>query len=186
MRAINLHEGGAMTRKTALILALLLGASGLWAQDPQNQQSDPQPTQQQPALELEEDAPITGGVVYQPETPRSDDEKLRDPFKSPFEIEKEEREKEKTGGIGLGDMESRLSYSISELNLKGIYLAPQSGYVAIFSIGDDYKWFKVGEKFRDGDLVNITDGAVVFKYYPSDDVTQVREVVKELHRGEEY
>jgi hypothetical protein len=48
-----------------------------------------------------------------------------------------------------------------------------------------YKWFQVGVKFRDGDLVNITDEAVVFKNYVSDDDIQVREVVKKLHRGEE-
>jgi len=176
-----------MFRIALIIAALGLWAAGLAAQDPPPQQEPAQPPQTapQPPVEVDEDEPITGGVIYDPR--RSEDEKLRDPFKSPFELEQEEREKQKAlESAGLSDMESRLSYSISELNLKGIYLEARTGYWAIFSIGDVYKWYQVGEKFRDGDLENITDGAVVFKYYPSDDVSQVREVVKELHRGEEY
>ena len=78
-----------------------------------------------------------------------------------------------------------LPINISELTLKGIYLQAKTGYWAIFTVGGEYDWYQVGTKFRDGDLVNITDGAVVFKHYVSDDATQVREVIKELHRGEE-
>jgi Tfp pilus assembly protein PilP len=131
----------------------------------------------------EEPAPITGGTTYEPI--HAEDEKLRDPFKSPFEIEKEERDQLGMAGNVLEDADERLPYSISELDLRGIYYQAQSGYRAIFRIGDDYKWWPAGTKFRDADLVNITDGAVVFKHYSVDDDIQVREVVKELHRGEE-
>jgi Tfp pilus assembly protein PilP len=130
-----------------------------------------------------EEVPITGGVVYKPVM--LEDAELRDPFRSPFEIEKDEREQKKAVSSGLDDSENRLPYSISELELRGIYYHAQSGYRAIFRVGDEYKWWPAGTKFRDADLVNIADGAVVFKHYASDEDIQVREVVKELHRGEE-
>ena len=149
---------------------LLLFSLGVFAQDPK------------PSEPAEADEPITGGVTYEPE--RTDEGKLRDPFKSPFEIEQEERNKDK-GVIKLADAENRLPFTVSELSLMGIYLRAETGYWAIFSVGGEYEWWQVGVKFRDGDLVNITDDAVIFKHYVSDDATQVREVVKELHRGEE-
>lgn len=153
-------------------LIILLGSPmGLFAQEPEKE------------VEQKEAEPVRGGVVYEPI--HNEAGKLRDPFKSPFEIEKEEAEAPITNG--LPDVENRLPFSVSVLNLKGIYLQAVTGYWAIFEIGGggDYRWFQVGTKFRDGDLVNIADGAVVFKHYISDDATQVREVIKELHRGEE-
>ena len=129
-----------------------------------------------------DDEPITGGVEYTPQ--RGLDDKLRDPFKSPFELEAEEREqaeRERQAGLEV----DRLEYNISELELKGIYLQARTGYWAIFRIGDDYKWYQVGEKFRDGDLTNITDDAVIFKHFAAEDATQVRDIVKELRRDEE-
>ena len=138
---------------------------------------------QEPAADPnDQDETIRGGVIYSPE--RDPNNKLRDPFKSPFELEEEEkalRERDKAF-TDRGEVEE---FDVGELDLSGIYLDALTGYWAIFKIGDDYNWFQVGIKFRDGDLVNITDNAVVFKYYTSDDPTQVREVVKELHRGEE-
>ena len=125
--------------------------------------------------------PVRGGVTYEPILGEGD--KLRDPFKSPFELE-QEQEQENQASL-LNDSEERLPYDIAELSLKGIYLAANTGYWAIFSVGDEYKWFQVGVKFKDGDLVNITDGAVVFNHFVADGGTQVREVVKELRRGEE-
>ncbi len=130
-----------------------------------------------------EDVPISGGVIYEPV--RGEDNKLRDPFKSPFELEQEKRDKDKANRATLADAEKRLAFNIGELELKGIFLQATTGYWAIFRIGDRYDWFQVGEKFRDGDLVNITDGAVVFNQFVSEDGTQVRELIKELHRGEE-
>lgn len=126
---------------------------------------------------------VTGGVSYQPE--RSDDDKLRDPFKSPFEIEQEEREKRQLNNAAVDDTDNKLPYSISELELRGIYYEARSGYRAIFRVGDEYKWWPAGTRFQDADLVNITDGAVIFKEYSSEDDIQVRDVVRELHRGEE-
>ena len=134
------------------------------------------------AQDQEEEA-HAGGVVYNPN--KGDDGKLRDPFKSPFEIEQEEREGEEEQRGFLDDMEEREPFNVSELTLKGIYLQATTGYWAIFSIGTDYKWYQKGAKFLDGELINITDGAVYFEHYLSTDTTQVREVVKELHRGEE-
>lgn len=153
-----------------IFVLALLGLSGvLYAQEPE---AEP---------ENKETEPVRGGVVYEPI--QDDGGKLRDPFKSPFEIE-DEAEEPLTKGL---DEEARLPFSVSALNLKGIYLQARSGYWAIFEIGGggEYRWFQVGTRFRDGDLVNITDGAVVFKHYISEDATQVREVIKELHRGEE-
>jgi Tfp pilus assembly protein PilP len=163
-------------RKLVLLslFLLLAGAVGAFAQD--EKPADPAP--KAPG----EEAPVTGGVTYEPET--GEDDKLREPFKSPFEIEQEDREALNLQNAALKD-KSRLPYSISELELRGIYYQAKSGYRAIFRVGDDYKWWSAGTKFQDADLVNITDGAVVFKHYTSDEDVQVREVVKELHRGEE-
>ena len=153
---------------TKIVLLLLLwGGTALYGQEQEPDDSEP----------------ITGGVTYNPV--KNDEDKLRDPFKSPFEIEQEEKAEENKAGAALDDEENRLPFNISEIDLKGVYLQAETGYVAIFQIGDDYDWYKVGVKFRDGDLVNITDEAVVFKHYVSDDDIQVREVVKKLHRGEE-
>lgn len=152
----------------AFLLPLLVWSSVLLAQEPTTE---------------DESVPISGGVIYNPV--RAEDNKLRDPFKSPFELEREKREKDKQNRTTLDDVEKRLAFNIGELELKGIFLQASTGYWAIFRIGDRYDWFQVGEKFRDGDLVNITDGAVVFNHFVSEDGTQVREVIKELHRGEE-
>jgi len=136
---------------------------------------------EKPVVEKEGE-PVRGGVVYEPI--QDDGGKLRDPFKSPFEIEEEAEEAPLAKGL---DEKDRLPFTVSVLNLKGIYLQAKTGYWAIFEIGGggDYRWFQVGTRFQDGDLVNIADGAVVFKHYISEDATQVREVIKELHRGEE-
>lgn len=130
-----------------------------------------------------EAAPVSGGTAYSPN--KSEGEQLRDPFKSPFEIEQEERERLSAVSSRIPDAENRLPYRLHELELRGIYYQAQSGYRAIFMVGDTYKWWGAGTKFHDADLVNITDGAVVFKHYASEEDIQVREVVKELHRGEE-
>jgi len=154
----------------------LLCALSLWAALPaaaQQPQNDP----------TADSVVITGGVTYQPE--RTAEDKLRDPFKSPFEIEQEEREQRQLGNAQIDETDNRLPYSISELELRGIYYEARSGYRAIFSVGDEYKWWPAGTKFQDADLVNITDGAVIFKQYAAEDEIQVREVVRELHRGEE-
>ena len=157
-----------------LCFLLLLTTGALFAQDPPKQDTDPQ--------NKDDAVLVTGGVPYSPE--KDLEEKLRDPFKSPFELEQEEQEKNKNA-IGPVDLENRLPYTIGELELRGIYLQAQAGYVAIFRVGDDYKWWKAGTKFQDADLINITDGAVIFKQYSSDEEMQVREVIKELRRGEE-
>ncbi|CAM2067942.1 hypothetical protein SCOR_21355 [Sulfidibacter corallicola] len=132
--------------------------------------------------QVDDNAPITGGITYNPRL--DENEKARDPFKSPFELEQEQQDQ--TGvNAGIPNQQNRLPQSIGELDLKGIYLDAKTGYWAIFDIGGDYKWYQVGVLFRDADLVNITDNAVVFKHYTSEDSDHVREVVKELHRGEE-
>ena len=165
------------THKTLpLLLAILLvglATPFLMAQDENNAAS----------TATTADEPIKGGVTYEPL--RDEEGRLRDPFRSPFELEREERERQAAQRDSIPDLESRLPINISELTLKGIYLQATTGYWAIFTVGGEYDWYQVGTKFRDGDLVNITDGAVVFKHYVSDDATQVREVIKELHRGEE-
>ena len=63
--------------------------------------------------------PVRGGVTYEPILGEGD--KLRDPFKSPFELE-QEQEQENQASL-LNDSEERLPYDIAELSLKGIYLA---------------------------------------------------------------
>jgi hypothetical protein len=131
----------------------------------------------------EEETPVSGGVPYNPE--RNLEDKLRDPFKSPFELEQEKKAAQDATATRIPDIENRLPYAISELELRGIYLQAKTGYMAIFRVGDDYKWWPAGTKFQDADLVNITDAAVIFKHYTSDEDVQVREVVKELRRGEE-
>ncbi|CAM2008499.1 hypothetical protein [Acanthopleuribacter pedis] len=153
--------------RIAAFSAFLLTGLFVWAQEP---------------AEEEDDTPITGGITYSPVVP--EDELPRDPFKSPFEIEKE-REATVTVATGIPNAENRLPHSISEMDLKGIYLDARTGYWAIFSIGGEYDWFQVGTLLRDADLVNITDKAVFFKHYTSEDSDHIREVVKELHRGEE-
>lgn len=158
----------ALTWPKAVILStILLVGLVAWAQEP---------------AEENEDTPITGGITYSPNI--QEDEVPRDPFKSPFEIEKE-REASNAVAPGIPNAENRLPHSISEMDLKGIYLDARTGYWAIFSIGGEYDWFQVGTLFRDADLVNITDKAVFFKHYTSEDSDHIREVVKELHRGEE-
>lgn len=161
--------------QTLWLVVLCAAGTSVWAQD-----AAPPPAEDPPAqTQAEDDTPISGGVAYEP---TKSGDRTRDPFKSPFELEREEREAQ--AQETTPDDEDRLVFNIGELELKGIYL--QNGkYWAIFRIGDDYDWFQEGVKFRDGDLINITDGAVVFHHYASDDRTQVREVIKELHRGEE-
>ncbi len=149
-------------------------------EDPQEKKNvDEKGTEGDPT---EEAGPISGGVVYNPE--RTDDDKLRDPFKSPFEVEAAERDKTKLHDK-IPFKDQRLPIPISDLELTGIYLQTKTGYLAIFRVGDDYKWFGTGTKFLDADLVNITDRSVVFKHYVSGEDLQVREVVKVLRRGEE-
>lgn len=165
-----------------------LAATPLFAQQAEDSKpapvESPEPAKKEGEAETKPEGPVRGGVTYDPVKDANGD--ARDPFKSPFEIEREEQEKAKAEAAkGLSDLASRLPFNISELSLKGIYLDARSGYWAIFTIGDEYDWFQVGTKFRDGDLVNIADGAVVFRHYISEDSTQVREVIKELHRGEE-
>lgn len=161
--------------KTMIWLLMIWGILGV-AQPLMAQQTETEP--EETASES-----VSGGTAYSPVKKEGD--QLRDPFKSPFEIEKEEQEKLSALGSRIPDAENRLPYSISELELRGIYYQAQSGYRAIFMVGDTYRWWSAGTKFQDADLVNITDGAVVFKHYASGEDIQVREVVKELHRGEE-
>lgn len=163
-----------LSKKTTLIAFLLVCALSGFAQ-----QSQPQ----QPPAEPEEESPISGGVVYKPVI-KNEDSKFRDPFKSPFEIEQEKKEKDATNrpSRNLEDVEQ---YDIGELDLRGIYLDSRTGYWAIFKIGDEHDWFQESTRFRDGDLINITDSAVIFTFYPTDEEGTVREVVKELRRGEE-
>lgn len=127
---------------------------------------------------------VTGGVAYGPD--KTEEDTLRDPFKSPFELE-EERKKEQEQSVNdpVLDRGETEPFEIDVLDLKGIYLDARSGYWAIFKVGDEYTWYQKDTKFTNGDLVNITDGAVIFKLYSSDDTTQVRDLVKELDPGEE-
>lgn len=140
-------------------------------------------SQQQESTEKEDETPISGGVVYKPVI-KNEDNKFRDPFKSPFEIEQEKKEQQK-GQPSTRNLEDVEQYDIGELDLRGIYLDSRTGYWAIFKIGDEHDWFQESTRFRDGDLINITDSAVIFSYYPTDEEGTVREVVKELNRGEE-
>jgi len=139
--------------------------------------------QQQESTEKEDETPISGGVVYKPVI-KNEDNKFRDPFKSPFEIEQEKKEQD-AGNRPSRNLEDVEQYDIGELDLRGIYLDSRTGYWAIFKIGDEHDWFQESTRFRDGDLINITDSAVIFSYYPLDEEGTVREVVKELNRGEE-
>lgn len=132
-----------------------------------------------------DDVIVTGGVEYNPD--KNEDEALRDPFKSPFELE-DERKKAQEEAVANNvplDRGETEPYEVDVLDLKGIYLDARSGYWAIFKVGDEYTWYQKDTKFTNGDLVNITDGAVIFKLYSSDDTTQVRDLVKELDPGEE-
>lgn len=142
-----------------------------------------------PPVEVSETAapaPIKGGVSYEPIIDENEG-KLREPFKSPFELEKEREEKRKKTRAMAGDSAERLPYQIADLSLKGIFFQVEKGYFAIFDIAGEYQWFQVGEKFENGDLVNITDNEVWFKEYIDDGTTEgrIREIVRELHRGEE-
>ncbi|PIE02526.1 MAG: hypothetical protein CSA81_06850 [Acidobacteria bacterium] len=129
---------------------------------------------------------IKGGVSYEP-NPDENEGKLREPFKSPFDLEKEREEKRKKARAVAGDSSDRLPYNIGDLSLKGIFYQVEKGYFAIFEVAGEYHWFKVGEKFENGDLVNINDNEVWFKEYIDDGTTEgrIREIVRELHRGEE-
>lgn len=132
-----------------------------------------------------DDVTVTGGVEYNPD--KNEEEALRDPFKSPFELEEERKKEQEEAAVNnvpvdRGETEP---YEVDVLDLKGIYLDARSGYWAIFKVGDEYTWYQKDTKFTNGDLVNITDGAVIFKLYSSDDTTQVRDLVKELDPGEE-
>lgn len=180
-----------MTGAIEMKLAKLLAVFALWggvatmafAQEPQQPQPQPQQPQQETPAEPEEDTPVSGGVIYKPVV-KNEDNKYRDPFKSPFEIEQEKKEQEKTGRSSR-NLENVEQYDIGELDLRGIYLDSRTGYWAVFKIGDEHDWFQESTRFRDGDLINITDSAVIFSFYPNDDEGTVREIVKELHRGEE-
>jgi len=150
--------------------------------DPQEQTDAKAGEEKKDAPPAEETGPISGGIVYNPE--RNEDDKLRDPFTSPFELESKKRDAAKISEK-IPFKDQRLPIPISDLDLTGIYLQAKTGYLAIFRVGDDYKWFRAGTKFLDADLVNITDRSVVFKHYVSGEDLQVREVVKVLRRGEE-
>lgn len=131
--------------------------------------------------------PITGGVTYSPRRDENE-EKPRDPFKSPFDIAKEQEEARKNRPRDVDP--NRFQEMIHELVLKGIYLEARTGYWAIFEVGGEngqYKWFRTGDKFQDGDLINIDDKTVLFKQYIDDDSQELahREILLELHRGEE-
>lgn len=154
--------------------------SSVWAQE-----TETPPTDTAAAAAVEE-TPITGGVAYEPQLD-PEEETARDPFKSPFDLAKEEEERRaRDAGLAVSD-EDRLDYLIQSLNLKGIYLEARTGYWAIFEAGGEYKWFQVGSKFQDGDLVNITDNEVLFKQYIDDESHDLahREIIVELHRDEE-
>lgn len=170
MKAIENHR-----IKIALFLCVF-GALGCLAQDTAASTDE---------AKTADEISVSGGIGYNPI--RNDNEEVpRDPFKSPFEIEEEEREQRKLNEANMDtESEQKLPYSIGELELRGIYYQANNGYRAIFRVGNEYKWWPAGTKFQDGDLVNITDGAVIFKQYSGGDDIQVRDVVRELHRGEE-
>lgn len=167
----------------ALLLWMFLLPSAARAQD-ESVTDSAATSQTEELVPGDEEAPITGGVTYNPRRDE-DEEKPRDPFKSPFDLEKERKEAAKRQTPGLDP--SRHEEMIQELNLKGIYLEARTGYWAIFEVGGEYKWYQTGEKFQDGDLVNITDNEVLFKQYIDDESQDLahREIVLELHRGEE-
>lgn len=151
---------------------------------PENNQdlsAEPLPESEQQSTD---EVVVTGGVEYNPD--KTEDDSLRDPFKSPFELEEERKqEQEAAANDPFADRGETEPYEVDVLDLKGIYLDARSGYLAIFKVGDEYIWYQKDTKFTNGDLVNITDGAVIFKLYSSDDTTQVRDLVKELDPGEE-
>ncbi len=167
-------------------LCLLFLAAPLWAQTDDAVVDDglSVPVTETGASAEDVETPITGGVTY---NPRKDEfeEKPRDPFKSPFDLAKEQEEAKKSTPRFVDP--ERHEEMIQELNLKGIYLEARTGYWAIFEVGGEYKWYRTGEKFQDGDLVNITDNEVLFKQYIDDESQDLahREIVLELHRGEE-
>jgi Tfp pilus assembly protein PilP len=137
--------------------------------------------------EVETAEPITGGVKYEPKREIGEGE-LREPFKSPFEIAAEKEQAEKGDGGPTFDGENRLEYPISSLSLRGIYLQALTGYWAIFEVQGEFKWFQVGTRFSDGDLVGISDTEVIFKEMMDAEenaAVQFREVVKQLKHGEE-
>lgn len=166
-------------RNVGMRLAFMVLCLGFVAVDLQAQEENPPQTQEQTASESAQ--PVSGGVVYAPI--RDEDNDLRDPFKSPFELEEERRATRQASGIP--DLEERLPYTMGELDLRGIYLRASKGYLAIFRIGDVYKWYPIGTKFQDSDLVNITDGSVTFNQYVPGDELKIREVVKVLRQSEE-
>jgi len=163
-------DGGGLV----IMRSIMLIMAGMWLLSSCFAQEAPAPPP-----DRDETVPVSGGAVYAPI--RDEEDRLRDPFKSPFELEKEMKEAAKASGQ-LADEEQRLPYSLNELNLTGIYLRAEKGYLAIFRIGNDYKWFPSGTKFQDADLVNITDQSVVFQDLSGE---VPREVIKELRRGEE-
>ncbi|MDJ0834908.1 MAG: hypothetical protein QNK37_00245 [Acidobacteriota bacterium] len=155
-----------------IVIIALLGSAAVFSTAQENR---PEPNQ------TGDDVPVSGGTVYAPI--RGEDESLRDPFTSPFEIDEEEPQAD---AQGIPNPEDRLPYAMSELELRGIYLQADVGYIAIFEVnGEIYKWYPAGTRFKDADLVNITDGSVKFRHYVTGDDQQVREVVKVLRRGEE-
>ncbi|MCB1049852.1 MAG: hypothetical protein KDC71_04565 [Acidobacteria bacterium] len=165
-------------RPLAFCLAMMLFIP-LWAQDP----AEPKPPETDAVEEPAEAEPISGGVTYEPKiNVETGDTQLRDPFKTPFELAAEKKKNRPTI-----DPTGRNEYSVTELQLKGIYLEARSGYWAIFDIGGKYLWFQSGEKFQDGDLVNIDDESVLIKQYIDDESQELahREIKYVLHRGEE-
>ena len=169
------HNNHTVRLRLVFILCVGFFAGGLQAQE---QEQDPPKNQETPPESVQ---PVSGGVVYAPI--RDEDNDLRDPFKSPFELEEERRATRQATGIP--DLEERLPYTMGELELRGIYLRASKGYLAIFRIGDIYKWYPIGTKFQDADLVNITDGSVTFNQYVPGDELKIREVVKVLRQSEE-
>ena len=145
--------------------------------DPPENQEDTAPTV------IQDDSPVTGGVVYNPIKDPVEGT-FRDPFKSPFDLAKEKAEANKRN---LRVDDGRNQYSVTELQLKGIYLEARTGYWAIFEIGGKYDWFQSGTKFQDGDLVNIDDESVLIKQFIDDESQEMahREIRYVLHRGEE-
>jgi len=168
--------------KTAIIACCLVAP--LWAQD-ETPPTEPV-SEETPAAEAEGTAVISGGVTYAPNIDPNE-EAMRDPFKSPFDLEQERKEAAARQSDITTDDAMRQEFMVQELNLKGIYLEARTGYWAIFEVGGEYKWFQSGERFQDGDLVNITDNEVLFKQYIEDESQDLahREIVLELRRGEE-
>ncbi|RMH16587.1 MAG: hypothetical protein D6696_17770 [Acidobacteria bacterium] len=169
----------------AVLLAAVLGAPGVTAQDPPAE--DPPP----PTVEAEAEGDAEGAdvayiddllaqdeeVLYSDEGSTYDPGARRDPFRSllqPTTSSTEEGERPE-GLAGL---------LIDEIEVQGVFITPEGPVAQIIAASDETSYLlRPGDQLWDGDVVRITLEEVVFKKKidDPDELKPFREVVKKLN-----